>query len=172
MIYRNEEGTVDKDKNLPVPREVSRVDIPPNMTTDDYHQMNLRPGHRIGLEYKQKYINTLSDLYVEGYLTEEEYDKRTAWVNEAQTSEQVEIAFMDLQRSLALMKVKDYLKPETHKDNIKSTGLVPMFVFICAVFIFGVTLEAVAHVWFAAAILFAELAGVIWYMVRTVKKLM
>lgn len=163
---------MDKDKNLPVPREVSRVDIPPNMTTADYHQMNLRPGHRIGLEYKQKHLSALSDLYVEGFLTEEEYDKRVNWVNDAQTSEQVDIAFTDLQRALLKLKVDEYLQPEKKTGQKIPSGIISLFMVISAVFLFGITVEAALGVWLAALILFAEFLGLMLYARNTFKKMM
>lgn len=120
---------MDKDKNLPVNRIVNRVDIPENMTAENYLGMKILPGHRIGWEYKQQHIGILSDLYAEGYLTEAEYDKRVEWVNAAQTSQQIGIAFMDLHSSLTKLRVNEYLKKQP--EQVK--GLKGHYAFLIAI---------------------------------------
>lgn len=89
------------------------VVLPKGMTAEDYQNMNILPGNRIGWEKKQEHVHRLSDLYTLGYLTEEEYEKRTEWVNNAQTTEQVNIVFTDLrQKKMTLTAEADsYLKP-------------------------------------------------------------
>ena len=83
---------------------------PEGMTVNDYQAMRILPGNRIGWETRQKHLYRLSDLYTLGYLTEEEYDKRVEWVNNAQTIEQVNIVFTDLAMSTLSEEASDYLR--------------------------------------------------------------
>jgi hypothetical protein len=137
-------------------KRLPAIDIPKNMTPDHYYGMNLLPGHRIGLGVKERYIAILSDLYVEGYLTEEEYDKRTDWVNAAQTSEQIEIAFMDLQQSLLQIKIKDYLKDIKPVKKTDKSVFIPAGIFYIIV-IFMMVIDALNHTYWGVGILGAEL---------------
>jgi hypothetical protein len=99
--------------------------IPKGMTTDDYQTMNIIPGNRIGWETRQEHLHRLSDLYTLGYLTEEEYEKRVEWVNQAQTIEQVNIVFSDLRRTILSEKAAGYLKPPA-----EDSWWVSIWVFI------------------------------------------
>lgn len=147
---------VDKDKNL-LPRTMHSVNIPKDMTVEHVHEMNLLPGHRIGLEYKEGYIARLSELYVQGYLTEEEYDKRTDWVNAAQTSEQIEVAFLDLQSSLLGLKVKEYLADQTPVNNKSKARFFAPAILGYLIIFFCMSIDIAAGGYWAAAILGAEL---------------
>jgi len=120
----------DKNRHIILPSSVGReFPIPPNMDVEHYQGMKLVPGNRVGWEYKQTYIGKLAELFTEGYLSEEEYDKRVAWINDSQTSEQIDIAFSDLQQALMQMKVKEYLPPATPAAKMpKAWMALPLFV--------------------------------------------
>lgn len=150
----------DDGKKLPdvTRRRLPSVDIPKDMTPEHYYGMNLLPGHRIGMEYKEGYIARLSELYIQGYLTEEEYDKRTSWVNAAQTSEQIEIAFLDLQSSLLGLKVQKYLseKKPAEKRNVPKGFFIPA-IFCYVVILFCITVNAITGADWGIGLLSAEL---------------
>lgn len=99
--------------------------IPKGMTSDDYQNMCILPGNRIGWQQKQEHLHQLSDLYTLGYLTEEEYDKRAEWVNNAQTIEQVNVVFTDLRKDILTTEAGGYLKPA-----VKDSGWVSFWTFI------------------------------------------
>lgn len=131
--------------------------------------MNLLPGHRIGLGQREQYIAKLSEAYIDGYLTEEEYDKRTDWVNSAQTIEQIEVAFHDLQQSLLNVKIKQYLdEPGKELPNLAVPNF--LFVIIAGVFSFGITIESIAGSWIGALILFTEMILIITFLYRAKRK--
>jgi hypothetical protein len=155
------EAIMEKDKHLTKRVDTpQRVDIPPGMTVEHYHGMNIASGHRIGWEYKQQYLAKLGELYAEGYLTEDEYDKRAEWVNEAKTSEQIDLAFLDLQKSLLSVKVNEYLKPKEHKDTVGSA--IPVFMFM--MFALCISVEGIAGSWIGFFILLGELLAIIFFM--------
>jgi hypothetical protein len=61
-----------------------------------YQQMNLLPTPRIGWETKQAYIGKLIEAHANEFLTDQEYEARMTWISNAQTEEQVKLAFKDL----------------------------------------------------------------------------
>lgn len=142
-------------RDIILPRNPAmNIPMPPNMGVENYQEMNLVAGHRVGWEYKQAYIHKLAELFAEGYLTEAEYDKRVEWVNAAQTSEQVDVVFADLQRSMLQMKMNEYLLPaeeKTRRWNSQATMLVIFYSFL-------ITLFAFSGIWVGIGVLTAELA--------------
>jgi hypothetical protein len=61
-----------------------------------YQQMNVLPSPRIGWETKQAYHDRLIEAHSDGLLTDDEYEARMTWVSNAQTTDQVLLAFKDL----------------------------------------------------------------------------
>jgi hypothetical protein len=61
-----------------------------------YQQMNILPSSRIGWETKQTYTNRLIEAHSDGCLTDTEYEARLTWISNAQTIDQVLLAFKDL----------------------------------------------------------------------------
>lgn len=145
----------DDEKKLP--RVIQNFPIPKDMTIEHYQGMNLLPGRRIGLGQKEQFIAKLSELYVEGYLTEEEYDKRTDWVNAAQTIEQIEVAFIDLQQALLAVKIKDYLRDSTpvKKDSSKAWLIGPVVLY--TVIFLCMAIDALSGAYWGVGILGVEL---------------
>lgn len=109
------------------------VVIPKGMASDDYQDMNILPGNRIGWEHRQEHLHRLSDLYTLGYLTEEEYEKRVEWVNSAQTVEQVNIVFTDLRKTLSA-EADSYLKPAVVKGSWWMAVLPVLIMFTSGIF--------------------------------------
>lgn len=60
--------------------------------------MNMLPATRIGFEQRLAYQNWLAELASNGYLTTEEYEARSKWLDGAQTQAEMEAAFADLPR--------------------------------------------------------------------------
>jgi hypothetical protein len=58
--------------------------------------MNLLPNSRIGWEEKQAHTHRLIEAHSDGRLTNQEYEARMLWISDAQTIEQIKLAFKDL----------------------------------------------------------------------------
>ena len=151
---------INPDGSFPIVREAElekakavigdKTVIPKGMTAGDYQTMNILPGNRIGWQQKQDHLHRLSDLYTLGYLTEEEYEKRVEWVNNAQTIEQVNIVFADLHRNILTVEAGSYLKPVSAKDYWRvSFGVLIMAAVMVAMY----TWLAVIQAWNAELIL-------------------
>jgi hypothetical protein len=61
-------------------------------------EMNVLSTTRIGWEQKQKYIDWLTQMYTEDYLTEEEYNARMEFLQASRSEEEIKLAFHDLPR--------------------------------------------------------------------------
>lgn len=147
----------DDGENFPlVTKKIQGVSIPKDMTVEHYQGMNLLPGRRIGLGQKEQFIAKLAELYVEGYLTEEEYDKRTDWVNAAQTVEQIEVAFIDLQQALLSVKIKEYLRDNTVKKDSSKAWLIGPIVLYTVIFL-CMAIDALNGAYWGVGILGVEL---------------
>jgi hypothetical protein len=57
--------------------------------------MNLLPATRIGWEHRQQYIDRLIEMSAE-HLTDEEFQARLEWLQNAKTTEEAKIVFQDL----------------------------------------------------------------------------
>lgn len=138
------------------------VVIPKGMTADNYQNMNILPGNRIGWEQKQEHLHRLSDLYTLGYLTEEEYEKRMEWVNNAQTIEQVNVVFTDLrEKKILSTEAGSYLQPAA-----KDSRWVSFWVFmVTGVMVTTYILLAMMGAWLTeliiifGSVIFAEAAS-------------
>lgn len=138
-LLKAAEEKMRKDKaNIIMPRNPAvNVPVPDGMTTDSYKRMNLVAGHRVGWDYKQEYLAKLGEMYAEGYITEAEHDKRVEWVNAAQTSEQIDVAFSDLQRAMLDMKMKEYLPVETKRtaSHAPAPKIVLLYFLVTGIFL-------------------------------------
>ena len=57
--------------------------------------MNLLPATRIGWEHRQQYIDRLIEMSAD-HLTDEEFQARLEWLQNAKTTEEAKIVFQDL----------------------------------------------------------------------------
>lgn len=151
---------MEKDNSkLPVNRtRLPQVSIPKDMTPEHYQGMNLLPGNRVGEDYRQKYLDKLSELCVNGYITQDEFDRRAEWVNSAQTSEQVEIAFLDLQNALRAMTAKEYFQKDirANREKLHKTWLIgPAFVYL--VVVLCMVIDALSGAYIGVGILAGEM---------------
>jgi DUF1707 SHOCT-like domain len=161
----------DKNRHIILSSSVGReFPIPPNMDVEHYQGMKLVPGHRVGWEYKQTYIGKLAELFAEGYLSEEEYDKRVAWVNDSQTSEQIDVVFTDLQNALMQMKVKEYL-PAVNSESKLSKAWLTLPLFLYSVIILGMVTDAVTGFWSGTCILMVAFIFCIYQAAKMYKKM-
>jgi hypothetical protein len=65
---------------------------------EDPRDMNVLSVQRIGWEKKEQYMHHLAKMASEGYLSDEEWDKRKQWIINAKTEVQVKLALNDLPR--------------------------------------------------------------------------
>lgn len=156
-LLKAAEEKMRKDKaNIIMPRNPAvNVPVPDGMTTDSYKEMNLVAGHRVGWDYKQEYLAKLGEMYAEGYITEAEHDKRVEWVNAAQTSEQIDVAFTDLQKAMLDMKMKEYSLPETAKKKFPPSRAQAPFSYVWMIYMLIVgTILSLTGAWVGAGIFF------------------
>lgn len=159
---------MDKDKrNLPARREMS---IPPNMTAEDYQGMNLTEGQRISTDARLTYIEYIMKLAGAGYITPEEEEKRVNWIQDAQTREQAEIAFADLQESLLKLKVEQY-SPSVTREYVSPPRLLLTPFLVMIIFTFGMISQALSGQWEFTAVFAAGLVTVLLLTVNAVRKI-
>lgn len=141
QLNLNPDGSFPVASEAELKKALARVEfnrapsvIPKGMTADNYQDMNILPGNRIGWEQKQEHLHRLSDLYTLGYLTEEEYEKRVEWVNNAQTIEQVNIVFTDLRKNILSAEADSYLQPAVVKGSWWMAVLPVLIMFTSGIF--------------------------------------